>query len=105
MKFAVIGTGAVGGYYGGLLMRSGFEVHFLVHSDFAHVRENGLLIESKDGDFLLEAIYAYENASDMPACDVVIVALKTTQNHHLSNMLPRSSRKTVLSFFCKTGWG
>ncbi len=105
MKFAVIGTGAVGGYYGGLLMCSGFEVHFLVHSDFANVRENGILIESKDGDFLLEAIHAYENASDMPACDVVIVSLKTTQNHHLSDMLPQVVKENGIVVLLQNGLG
>ena len=88
MNFAVIGTGAVGGYYGGLICRHGFETHFLLHSDFEHVRNNGLRIDSRDGDFRLEKVNAYRRAEDMPRCDVVLVALKTTANELLSGILP-----------------
>ena len=88
MNFAVIGTGAVGGYYGGLLCRHGFETHFLLHSDYAHVRDNGLVVDSKDGDFKLEKVNVYGRAQDMPRCDVVIVSLKTTANDQLSAILP-----------------
>lgn len=33
MNYGVIGTGAIGGYYGARLAHSGQEVHFLVHRD------------------------------------------------------------------------
>jgi hypothetical protein len=33
-SYSIIGTGAVGGYYGGLLAKSGREAHFLVSSRF-----------------------------------------------------------------------
>ncbi|WP_153304409.1 putative 2-dehydropantoate 2-reductase [Desulfosudis oleivorans] len=88
MNFAIIGTGAVGGYYGGLLCRHGFEVHFLLRGDYVHVQEKGLTIDSKDGSFRLKQVNAYCRASDMPRCDVVIVALKTTANDRLAGILP-----------------
>jgi len=88
MNFAIIGTGAVGGYYGGLLCRHGFETHFLLRGDYDHVRKNGLVIDSKDGDFRLEKVNAYCRAEDMPRCNVVIVALKTTANDQLPIILP-----------------
>lgn len=88
MNFAIIGTGAVGGYYGGLLCRHGFEVHFLLRGDYVHVQEKGLTIDSKDGGFRLKQVNAYCRASDMPRCDVVIVALKTTANDRLAGILP-----------------
>lgn len=88
MNFAVIGVGAVGGYYGGLLCRHGFEVHFLLRGDYDHVRKNGLVIDSKDGDFRLDKVNAYGRAEDMPRCDVVIVSLKTTANDQLPGILP-----------------
>lgn len=88
MKIGIIGAGAVGGYYGALLAKSGFDVHFLLKSDFEHVRKNGLVIDSKNGDFVLKAVNAYSCCEDMPKCDVVIVALKTTDNRLLQTMLP-----------------
>jgi 2-dehydropantoate 2-reductase len=35
---AILGTGALGGFYGARLCRAGADVHFLLHSDFEHVR-------------------------------------------------------------------
>ncbi len=87
-RYAVIGTGALGGFYGARLARAGAEVHFLLRSDFEHVRQHGLLVESKDGDFTLPQVNAYCDVRDMPCCDVVLVALKATQNHLLPDLLP-----------------
>jgi len=88
VRIGIIGTGAVGGYYGALLVKNGLDVHFLLNSDFDHVRDNGLLIESKDGDFALDAVNAYHRSVDMPKCDLIIVALKTTHNDLLKSILP-----------------
>ncbi len=103
MKFGIIGAGAVGGYYGALLAKHGFEVNFLLRSDYAHVLENGLMVESKDGNFTLEAVNAYCIAEDMPVCDVVIVALKTTQNHQLSTILPKVVKENGIVIALQNG--
>ncbi len=87
-KIAVVGTGAVGGYYGALLQRAGFQLHFLLHHDVEHVRSHGLSIESRDGNFVLPCVNAYGEARMMPRCDLAIVALKTTANHLLPSILP-----------------
>ena len=44
LKYAIVGTGAVGGYYGGLLAHYGYDVHFLLRSDYNYVKKN----ESKE---------------------------------------------------------
>ncbi len=49
LKYAIIGTGALGGFYGGMLARSGKEVHFLFHSDYDHVKREGLKVDSVPG--------------------------------------------------------
>lgn len=87
-SFAVLGTGALGGYYGCLLARAGFDVHFLLHTDYAHVVEHGLRLDSKDGGFHLEQVRAYADAAAMPPCDFALVALKTVNNHLLPRLLP-----------------
>lgn len=86
--YGIVGCGAVGGYYGGCLQRSGADVHFLAHSDYDHIRHQGLVVESKNGDFVLPDVNVYTDTASMPPCDVVIVALKTTSNHLLSGILP-----------------
>ena len=87
IKYGVIGTGALGGYYGGMLARAGNEVHFLFRSDFEHVCRNGLQIDTVNGDFHLTEINAYQQTRDMPACDVILVCLKTTGNHLLPELI------------------
>lgn len=87
-RYAILGTGALGGFYGARLCRAGADVCFLLRSDFEHVRRHGLVIESKDGDFVLPSVQAYRDVHEMPRCDVVIVALKATQNHLLTSLLP-----------------
>lgn len=85
--YAVIGTGAVGGYYGGLLQRAGRRVQFLVHSDFTHVRAHGLRIDSPAGDFTLPVVDAVSRPEDFEPCDVAMVAWKTTANGLLPEVL------------------
>src|SRR6266542_1327234 len=79
---AVIGTGAVGGYYGGRLAQHGREVHFLLRSDYAAVCKAGLSVSSPAGDFHLppDQLRLYTNAAQMPQVDLVLVAIKTTAN-------------------------
>lgn len=105
MKIGIIGTGAVGGYYGALLVKNGFDVHFLLKSDFEHVRDNGLMVESKNGDFILETINAYAHFDDMPACDIVIVALKTTHSDLLASILPKTIKKNGIVVVLQNGLG
>ena len=61
MKYAIIGCGAVGIYYGGRLAEAGNEVHFLFNSDYDFVKQNGLNIKSVNGDFVLTDINAYKD--------------------------------------------
>ncbi len=87
ISYGVIGTGALGGFYGGMLAKAGQEVHFLFRSDFDHVQKYGLKVDSILGDFHLSKVNAYKKPADMPKCDVILVCLKTTGNHYLPEML------------------
>ena len=87
IRYGVIGTGALGGFYGGMLARAGEEVHFLLRGDYEYVRENGLRIDSVTGDFRLPAVNAYADAGAMPKCDVILVCVKTTENSRLPDLL------------------
>jgi 2-dehydropantoate 2-reductase len=91
-RYAIIGTGAVGGLYGAMLARGGHDVHFLLRSDYDHVSQYGLKIESHWGDFDLPQVHTHSSIDSIPACDVTILALKTTQNHLLKQLLPGPTR-------------
>jgi 2-dehydropantoate 2-reductase len=103
--FSIVGTGAVGGYYGALLQRAGNDVHFLLHNDYAHTKTHGLNIESCNGNFQLPAVNAYCSPKEMPQSDVVIVALKTTANHVLSDILPHLVSEKSLVLTLQNGLG
>ena len=88
MRYGIIGVGAIGGYYGSKLAHNGQEVHFLSHSDYQFVKENGMQVDSCDGSFHLDQVNVYQHPEDMPKCDVVVVGLKTINNHLLPELLP-----------------
>lgn len=104
-RYAILGTGALGGFYGARLCRAGAEVHFLLHSDLEHVRRHGLVVDSKDGDFELPSVRAYGDVASMPRCDVAVVALKTTQNHLLPALLPSLLTPTGVVLMMQNGLG
>lgn len=103
MKYAVIGTGGIGGYYGGMLARNGLDLHFLLHSDYQYVSEQGLRVDSINGNFKVD-VNAYAKPEDMPLCDVVIVALKTTNNHLLEVLLPQVVKPTGIVVIMQNGF-
>jgi 2-dehydropantoate 2-reductase len=52
MKIAIVGTGGVGGYYGGLLAQTGHDVTFIARGEHLQaIRSSGLQVKSKFGDF------------------------------------------------------
>ncbi|MFJ3367902.1 putative 2-dehydropantoate 2-reductase [Pseudomonas sp. NPDC086251] len=81
----IIGTGAIGGFYGLMLARAGFDVHFLLRSEFSAVAERGLQLDSAvHGALTLNPVQVYSTAEDMPPCDWLLVGAKTTNNADLA---------------------
>ncbi|KAA0987776.1 putative 2-dehydropantoate 2-reductase [Pseudomonas sp. ANT_J12] len=77
----IVGTGAIGGFYGLMLARAGFDVHFLLRSEFSAVAEHGLQVNSAvHGALSLNPVQAYSAAEDMPPCDWLLVAAKSTSS-------------------------
>jgi len=97
MHFAIFGSGAVGGYYGAKLARSGQQVSFLARG--AHlraIRERGLLVWSPLGDFMVRA-RAEEDPAAIGPVDVVMLAVKTYDNGTALPMLtPLVGESTVV---------
>lgn len=89
MKVAILGSGAVGGYFGAKLARSGQDVAFVARG--AHldaIRTHGLHVRSeKLGDFTVRAA-AESDTSMIGPVDVVIVAVKAYDNPTALPMLP-----------------
>lgn len=83
MKIAIVGTGALGGWYAALLAEAGHEVHCLARSDFQAIRERGLTIREKGRERTVSVASATPDASAIGPCDLVVVTLKSTSNHAL----------------------
>ena len=105
MRYGIVGTGAIGGYYGSKLAYSGQEVHFLSHSDYQFVKERGMQVDSCDGSFHLDHVNVYQYAQDMPKCDVVLVGLKTINNHLLPELLPPLLHERTVVVLIQNGIG
>lgn len=84
---AVIGAGAVGGYYGGRLAQAGHDVRFLLRRDLEAVRANGLRVYSPDGDFHLERVTAFATPGELGTVDWVICSLKATALKAAKNLV------------------
>ncbi|PLP92577.1 2-dehydropantoate 2-reductase [Pseudomonas sp. FFUP_PS_473] len=92
-RIGIIGTGAIGGFYGVMLARAGFDVHFLLRSEFAAVSEQGLQIDSDvHGVLRLPSVQAYSDAAEMPPCDWLLVGAKTTSNPALAPLIARACK-------------
>jgi 2-dehydropantoate 2-reductase len=105
MKYGIIGTGAIGGYYGAKLAHAGQEVHFLLRSDYEYVKQHGLQVDSCDGSFHLDDVNAYQRPEDMPVCDVVLVCLKSVNNSKLPALLPPLLHDRTLVVLIQNGIG
>jgi len=87
MKIAVLGSGAVGGYYGALLARAGHQVVFIARG--AHldaIRSNGLRVRGPLGDWQVCARAEHDTAA-VGAVDLVLFAVKTYDNDTALPML------------------
>jgi len=72
-----MGTGGLGGYFGGLLARSGAEVNFIARGAHLQVLQNrGLSVRSVHGDFVIP-VQACETVEGLAAADLVLFCVKT----------------------------
>lgn len=83
MKIAIVGTGALGGWYAALLSEAGHAVHCLARSDFQVIRRQGLTIRDKGAERVVRVASATPDPADIGPCDLVVVTMKSTSNHAL----------------------
>ncbi|MCH8987360.1 MAG: 2-dehydropantoate 2-reductase [Chloroflexi bacterium] len=98
MKAAVVGTGGVGGYFGGLLARADHEVTFIARG--AHlkaIKRNGLRVESQlDGDFTVPGNATDDTAEAGPQ-DLVLFTVKMYHNSEaVRSLAPMIGPETIV---------
>jgi 2-dehydropantoate 2-reductase len=77
MKIAVMGAGAIGGYFGGRLAKAGFDVSFIARG--AHldvIRKNGLKVLSPLGDFTIHPATVTDDPAEVGPVDVILFMVK-----------------------------
>lgn len=104
-RIGVLGSGALGAFYGAKLARSGHDVNFLMRADYDAVRANGLEVRSCDGDFHLAAPSIHRTAAELGRCDLVLVGLKATQNDALAELLAPTVGPETLVLTLQNGLG
>jgi len=89
MKFAIIGAGGVGGYFGARLIDSGHGVTFIARGrTLEALRTSGLKVESINGDVSLPKVQATDDAKSVGPVDVALVSVKTWQFKDVAHHLP-----------------
>ena len=104
-SFAIVGAGAVGCYYGARLAEAGNDVRFLLRSDYDHVLAHGMKIQSIHGDFELSKVTCARGPEGIGKVDVVIVAWKTTSNHHFEEVIRPMLREDSVVLTLQNGLG
>lgn len=104
-RVAIIGSGALGCYYGARLAKSGCDVHFLVRSGRAAITARGLRIKTPTERINVKKVHAYATTAEIGPVDLVIIALKATANDMLAKLLPPLMGEKTLVLTLQNGLG
>jgi 2-dehydropantoate 2-reductase len=98
MRFAIFGSGGVGGFFGGKLAQAGLDVTFIARGKhLVAVKENGLRVESIMGDFVIQPAIATDDPRQVGVVDVILVAVKAWDMSAAAEaMKPMVSEETVI---------
>jgi 2-dehydropantoate 2-reductase len=80
LSIAVVGTGGVGGYFGGRLALVGHNVTFVARGEhLVALRKQGLRVSSIEGDFTVDNIVVTDDLASIPSQDLVLFSTKDWQ--------------------------
>src|SRR5258708_31394915 len=104
-RIGIIGSGAVGTYYGVTLAHGGSDVHFLMRGDVSDVRRDGILVGGEDENFGVSKVNCYNSTKEIGPCDLVIVEVKTTSNSDLVDLVPPLLHEKTMVLTLQNGLG
>ncbi len=104
-RIAIVGSGAIGLYYGGKLTAAGNDVRFLVRGDLGEFQRNGIRLMAANEDLRIPQINCYASTADIGPCDMVLVAVKTTSNDALADLLPPVIHANTILLTLQNGLG
>jgi len=88
MKILIVGTGGVGGYFGGRLAQAGHDMTFIARGAHKEAMEkDGLKVQSINGDFSVTKVNVTEKISEEEVPDLVIISVKAWQVKDIAQQL------------------
>lgn len=99
MRIAMMGSGGVGGYFGGRMAAAGYDVTFIARGRHLQaIRDHGLKIASRDmGDVIVDPAKATDDPAEVGAVDYVVVAVKLWDTEASGNaILPLLGPETTV---------
>ncbi|MCH8473869.1 MAG: 2-dehydropantoate 2-reductase [Opitutales bacterium] len=103
-RIAIVGAGALGGLYGGLLQRAGHEVLFIARSASEAMNKDGLTVRLPEESFTLPVQACRETSGQKPV-DLVLICGKATENAALAKHLPPLLQDHTLIITLQNGMG
>lgn len=97
MKVAVVGVGAVGGYFGGLLAKGGADVTFIARGErLEALRAKGLTVKSGKGDFSIR-VCATDDPAEVGPVNMVLFCVKSYDTDSaIRRALPMVGRESIV---------
>src|SRR5207244_12599184 len=104
-RIGIVGSGAVGTYYGAKLAHGGSDVHFLMRGDLGTVRREGIFVRGEGENFRVAKINCYNSTNEIGRCDLVIIAVKATSNSDLVDLVPPLLHERTMLLTLQNGLG
>ena len=105
LRIAVVGSGAIGGYYGARLAYGGSDVHFLMRWDLSGVREKGLYVRGRGENFRVAKVNCYKLTKEIGPCDLILIAVKAISNADLIDLIPPLLHERTMLLTLQNGLG
>jgi len=96
MKVGIFGAGAVGGFYGAMFAKAGFDVAFIARGRHLRaMKTSGLRVKGIYGDFVAKGIFS-DDAKSVGECDLVLFCVKSQDTETATvQAKPLVGKKTV----------
>src|SRR5438132_5826739 len=105
LRIGLVGSGAIGTYYGAKLAHAGSDVHFLMRGDLGEVLRNGIFVRGEGENFRVAPINCYNSTKEIGPCDLLIVAVKATSNCDLVDLVPPLLHEQTMVLTLQNGLG
>jgi len=80
-------------------------VHFLVRTGLDRIRKSGIRVRGKKDNFHVAKVQAYGTTEEIGPCDLVLIAIKSTNNHDLLRLIPPLLRDETILLTLQNGLG